>query len=470
MNKTNSVLARKRQEKEQEEAAHDQFIKQQLNDVWFNAREGVHLVRKGEVIVPDKGYLKALEYPLSRLIRTKKEIRQCINELDAQIKHERSVQYHGPVAGQKTGTWLECSGSRWLVTSSPKYIEPVKGGWPNLRKLIETLLPEPIAQAALYSWCKTQYLALQRGRHSPCPILIFAGDADDGKTLLLSLLTDLRGGRFTNPIGAWSGEGPAWTDHLLGCECLNIDDSVPLKNYQSRQNLATKVKEVIFAGSVTIDKRNNTSFTIEPRPLWSVVMAVNANSDSIKTVPALDGADMADKAVVLRTHRADILYREQGDSAAEARYKAYADELAAFAYWLAKEFRLPAELPKGCFLGRSGALVYRDPLAMTDLHRASPAGTFEEVILQIGRAEYSPTNFETNDKEGFRGEFSTAFVLSHCRTFYERDRRIPESAITAGIYLGQIANRPDSCIEDAGKDRNGSKIWRFRPGAFEGEP
>ena len=466
MNKTNSVLAQKRREKEQQEAAHDQFIKQQLNDVWFNAREGVHLVRKGDVIVPDKGYLKGLEYPLAGYFRTQKEMRGCINQLDAQIKHERSVQYHGPVAGQKTGTWLECSSSRWLVTSSPQYIEPVAGEGPNLRRLIETLLPEPIARDALYSWCKTQYQAIKTGRHSQCPILIFAGDAGDGKTLLLSLITTLRGGREINPIKAWSGEGPAWSDHLLGSECLNIDDSVALKNYQARQNLATKVKEAIFANSVTIDKRNNTSFTINPRPAWGVAMAVNANSDSIKTVPALDGADMADKAVVLRTHRAEILYREEGDHAAEKRYKAYADELAAFADWLLNRWSQPDSLPSGCVVGRSGTLVYRDPEALTELHRATPAGLFEEVIRELCERSFIKQNILADELASLERPISTATILNLARTFFERDRRIPEAVQTAGKFLSQIAARPDACIEEAGKNRNHSKLWRFKPEAL----
>ena len=51
-------------------------------------------------------------------------------------------------------------------------------------------------------------------------------------------------------------------------------------------------------------------------------MAVNATSDAIKTIPALEGDDMNGKAVVSRTRRADILYREQGDSSASKRWKA----------------------------------------------------------------------------------------------------------------------------------------------------
>lgn len=452
--KKKSTLSQKRQQNLANDQAIEDFRQKQINEVWYDARTGVHLVHNGDIINIDRGYLKGLQHPLSKLIRSKGEIRKFIDDIDAEIKSERSIQYHGPIAGQRTGDWLECCGSKWLVTSSPQLIEPKAGQWPHLEKLLETLLPSKVARDVLYSWCKTQYKAITTKTHSQCPILIFAGDTADGKTLLLKLLTTLRGGREINPIKAWSGEGPAWSDHLLGCECLNIDDSVALKNYQSRQNLATKIKEVIFASTVTIDKRNNTSFTVDPRPVWGVAMAVNANSDSIKTVPALDGNDMRDKAIVLRTHRAEVLYRDQGDSAADKRWKAYVDELPHFLDYLLNDWKKPEKLQSGCSLGRSGALIYRDPDAMTELHRASPAGLFEEVLREIAEF-YHLKNPSPEPK-------TTAKILEIAKNEFERDRRIPEAAQTAGKYLTQIAARPDAPVEEAGINRNHSKLWRIK--------
>ena len=453
--KKNSALTEKRRKNLARDQAIEDFRQKQINEVWFDARSGVHLVRKGDIIVTDRGYLKGLQHPLSKLIRSTGKIRKMIDGIDAEIKSERSIQYHGPVAGQRTGDWLECGGSKWLVTASPKLTEPSAGEWPHLKKLLETLLPSKVARDVLYSWCKTQYKAISLQTHSQCPVLILAGDTADGKTLFLKLLTTLRGGREINPIKAWSGEGPAWNDHLLGCECLNIDDSVALKNYQSRQNLATKIKEAIFASAVTIDKRNNTSFTVDPRPVWGVAMAVNANSDSIKTVPALDGDDMRDKAIVLRTHRADVLYRDQGDSAANKRWKTYVDELPHFVDYLLNDWKMPEKLQSDCSCSRSGALIYRDPEAMTDLHRASPAGLFEEVLRELADS-YQLKNPSSDP-------LTTAKILEISKEKFERDRRIPEAAQTAGKYLTQIAARPDAPIKEAGKNRNHSKLWIFQP-------
>jgi hypothetical protein len=460
--KKSTALASKQAVKNQNVAALQAFIAQQLIDVWFDARNAVHLVKSGDQVVLNKGYLKSLEHPLKSWIKDRSIIRNTINDLDAEIKHTRFIQYHGPVAGRKTGDLVKCGGFDWLVTSSPNLIEPSAGKYPNLKRLIETLLPEYEAQIATYSWLKIQMQAIRSGRHSKCPMLILAGDTDDGKSLFLRLMTILRGGREINPMKAWNGESANWTDHLIGAECLNIDDSGAQKDYRSRENLSAKFKEAIYADSVTIDKRHTTAFTLEPRPVWGVVMAVNAESNAIKVVPALDGADMKDKAIVLRTQRAEILNRDGGDEFADKRMQTYLDELPAFLYWLLNSFKLPAVLPQGCVTSRSGAVIYRDPNAMKMLHRASPAGLLEDALLEYREKETkSPIGGQWN------GETNTAVEwmnkLRYNGVGFTGDRRVPENANTMGIYLKQIADRPDSCIEDAGPNRNGSKLWHLKP-------
>ena len=83
-----------------------------MQNTWFDAKSGVHLVRKGDVIVPDRGYLKALKHPMCKLTNNKGHMVEVISQLDAQIKYEKSIQYHGAIAGQCTGTLARCGGER----------------------------------------------------------------------------------------------------------------------------------------------------------------------------------------------------------------------------------------------------------------------------------------------------------------------------------------------------------------------
>jgi hypothetical protein len=445
-------LTHKKAKNDQKQKDLEAFIKKQLMDVRYNAREGVHLVRKGDQIVPDKGYLKGLEYPIKAWLNEPEEIRYEINALDARIKYECSIQYHGAIAGRKTNDIVSCNGIDWLVTSSPKFVEPVPGDWTHMKELVETLLPEEQAQLATYSWLKVQVHAIRSGMHSKCPMLILAGDANDGKSFFLRLITVLRGGREINPMKAWNGEGAAWTDHLIGAECLNIDDSGAQKDYRSRENFAAKFKETIYSDSITIDKRHTTSFTLDPRPVLGLVLALNANGNAIKVLPALDGDDMSDKAIVLRTQHAKILWREQGDEAAAQRMKTYLDELPAFMNWLLHEFKVPSKLPKGCETTRSGAVLYRNPEAMSLLHSVSPAGLLEEALDE---------HIESYGLQYVPDPMTSQSLLTTLGDWRDKDTRIPRTAQMLGIYLAQIAARPNSCVEVAGQ-RDNSKLWKLK--------
>ena len=447
-----TTLTQRKAKEDQNQKDLNAFMTNELQNVWFDARAGVHLVRKGDQIVPDKGYLKGLEHPLKMWLNESTKIRITINDLDARIKHERSIQFHGAIAGRRTNDIVSCNGIDWLVTSSPKLIEPVAGDWTHLKELVETLLREDQAQLATYSWLKVQVQAIRSGRHSKCPMLILAGDANDGKSFFLRLITVLRGGREINPMKAWNGEVAAWTDHLIGAECLNIDDSGAQKDYRSRENFAAKFKEAIYSDSITVDKRHTTSFTLDPRPVLGLVLALNANGNAIRVLPALDGDDMSDKAIVLRTQHAKILWREQGDEAAALRMKTYLDELPAFMNWLLHEFKVPSELPKGCETTRSGAVLYRNPEAMSLLHSASPAGLLEEVLND---------HIETHGLLFVTKPMTSQSLLTILSDWHPKDTRIPSTAQMLGIYLGQIARRPNSCVELSGQQDN-SKLWRLK--------
>lgn len=448
-----SKLSLKRKGKKEKKKRISAFQKEVIQNSWFNSAKGYHLTRTNNRIEPNRGFIVGLEHPLRKMGMSIRDARSLIKEIDAEIKYTRRVQFDGAFAGQCVGDIVRCGESKWLVTSSPKLVEPTEGEWPHLKRLFETLIVNDIARHAAYSWIKIQWDAIKNKRHSSCPVLILAGDAADGKTMLMKLLTTLRGGRETNPIQAWSGEGPSWNDHLVGCECLNIDDSVAPKNYKARQKLATKIKEAIYAGSVTIDKRNHDSFTLTPQPVWGVSIAVNATSDSIKTIPAIDGDDMDGKVIIIRTHKAEILMRDQGDSASKERWDTYESELPHFLNWLLHEWQLPDNLPEECRKSRSGALVYRDPEAMTELHRSAPAGEFEEVLILLRGQDHFASQT--------RNSVTTAQLLKEARDYLPSDDRIPRTTQVAGIYLGQIAKRADGCIECVG-ERDHSKLWSFR--------
>ena len=325
---------------------------------------------------------------------------------------------------------------------------------------METLLPEPAAHLSMCSWLKVQMNAIMTGVHSKSPMMVLAGDVNDGKSFFMNLTTILRGGRDINPIALWSGRSAPWSDQLLGKECLNIDDSAAEKSYSSREQLGTRLKEAIFSDSVTIEKRHTTSFTPKPRPVWGVMMTVNSNQQSLRVVPALDEPGMDDKVILLRAEHADIYMRDAHDEGATERMNAYTAELPAFMHWLLNDFQLPESLPEGCGLTRSGVVLYRDNFVMRELHYESAPGRLEELIRQYLELN---SDSETLLKEPFKvSDFIGKLAdFSHGTGNYN-DRRIPASHSLAGRYFGIIARREDSCVMEAGTDRNGTKLWLLR--------
>jgi hypothetical protein len=92
---------------------------------------------------------------------------------------------------------------------------------------------------------------------------------------------------------------------------------------------------------------------------------------------------------------------------------------------------------------------------MSELHRAGPAGLFEEVLLELRDGDYFA--------QQTRNPMTTAELLSEARSYCgDRDWRVPQSTQVAGMYLAQIAKRSDGCIECAGENRHHSKLWVFK--------
>ena len=183
---------------------------------------------------------------------------------------------------------------------------------------------------------------------------------------------------------------------------------------------------------------------------------------------------MKDKVVILRTHKGDIYLREQGDAANQKRLDAYKAELPAFAYWLQKEFCVPKELPVGCSPARSGALIYRDQEAIKILHDESPAGQLEDLLREFIEYIYSTKQYDdsimmytsrTIGESEFNKPVKTAKIRNYIKSYdrYRHDTRLPSTTQMMGIYMKQIADREGSCVDVAGKDRNGVALWQLLP-------
>src|SRR6516164_7466456 len=80
------------------------------------------------------------------------------------IVQEHPVRYAGPLAGRKTGL-IKTEEGLVLVTESYRLIEPKRGDWSFIRKMLEGRLGEDVDH--LYAWLKLCYENLRDGQLVP---------------------------------------------------------------------------------------------------------------------------------------------------------------------------------------------------------------------------------------------------------------------------------------------------------------
>ncbi len=436
----------------------DRYFRRIERFIHYDQQRGEYLVQMGTRINVDKGIKQRLSARLARL--GGKDIARRVNAFLAKAILNNSVTDHGAIAGMRTGKIIDSDEGCWLVTSQADLIEPQKGNWDTLGRLIETLLGDT-QTLVFHEWVRTQLRAVRTGAHVQAPILSLVGDAADGKSLLTQLIVEALGGRRADPLKAWSGNGPSWTDHLLKAECLVIDDANHRDDQRGRNTLASEFKRCIYSGPVQVDKRFTTSFTV--RPVWNVMMVCNVDSDSIRVLPDPDKEDFADKIILLRTAKAYILYRDQDDAMIMQRWDAYVCEIPAYLHYLLNDFAHPDELPPGVSTVRGG-LVYHNPEALDQWRAASPEG---DLAAQI---EDYVEGFPEGCIPG------SDITTQRVREILQRDSynpSLPKNAVL-GRQLSRLAKQPDSYVcRSLKKARNGACLWTLcrpeeRPDTSEG--
>jgi hypothetical protein len=116
------------------------------------------LARKNFWIPDRRGeWIEVTESSLRRHLKASGISPECgrndlVSELDAalnDIQLDCSVAYAGPLAGHRKGI-SESLGNRILITSSPKIVEPKRGDFPLITKLLENLFVDEVCDQRPY--------------------------------------------------------------------------------------------------------------------------------------------------------------------------------------------------------------------------------------------------------------------------------------------------------------------------------
>lgn len=302
------------------------------------------------------------------------------------IELDRAVDWVGGLAGYQRGI-LNQYGRKLLVTDQPDMIEACAGEWPLICSIIDQAFPAEDARSVFLGWLKGGVEAIRKHTHQPAPMLVMAGAANAGKSLLAHIIKTAMGGRAANPMTAWTGKLP-WNDDLLRSELLLIDDSVASTDPRARKAFGSYFKESIYAGDVAINTRRKSSISI--RPVWRVMVCCNETPENLSVIPPLEeGID--DKIILLKvcpvkTPMLAVTVDQRNAFAAALRA-----ELPAFLAHL-EEFVIPTHLTDS----RSGITAWQDQELLDAVREISPEKRMENLLsLCIHKGHFSLARGET---------------------------------------------------------------------------
>ena len=215
------------------------------------------------------------------------------------IRSEQYVPFVGEVAGHQMGVHT-FNGDKFLVTKGPTIIEARPGDAGFVRDFAVKLLggsDQPQYRSFL-AWLQRARRAVLSGKRDQLPALVVAGDAGDGKSLLLEIVKLSLGGRSASAYKYLSGQ-TRFNSDLARAELLTVDDDAVAKGRLARTQFAQFIKATLFATSVSVEGKGTNS--IQCAPVQALMIAVNSDPPHhLRVLPELDKT-VADKIILLKT-------------------------------------------------------------------------------------------------------------------------------------------------------------------------
>ena len=374
-----------------------------------------------------------------------------------------NVGWSGSLAGYKAG-FYETGGSRILVTSSPRIIEPAEGDWAMLRGIIEGLLGDRDREQLpyVYAWMKIAYEALRAGLKQPGQVFVMCGPHGCGKSLLQQLITLMLGGRVARPFQVMTG-GTAFNADLFGAEHLAVEDEQPSTDIRARRAFGSQIKNV----TVNVDQRFHQKHrdAIVLQPFWRMSVSINDESENVQILPPIDDS-LEDKMMIFRAVR-HVMPMPTGTAAERAAFWArLVSELPAMLKWLT-EMEIPADLR----CERFGVRHYHHPEIMRLLNEVAPE---VRLLVLIDATFFSPpAEGSVFSRSAPRGpivqtaEEIESGLTGNNSNYSHEARRLLGWSNSCGTYLGRLAKiRPDRVQAERTAE---SRLWRIFPPAATAE-
>jgi hypothetical protein len=231
-------------------------------------------------------------------------IKYKLAEFLSAVRETHRVSWVGELAGHSPGP-ITLNGMPCLITHGPNLISPCKGDPSPVYKIVESLLgcaPEQLD----YFWAVFQRAVrlCYEGRYEPLQILFFAGDPDDGKTLLATeILSACLGGRRTDATSYFIG-GTHFNADLARCELWIVDDMGDAKGFD-RLVYNNNLKKAAADPDVRVEAKGVDAINVSHLFHLVVVLFNLEGRGGSHLAPTLS-EDNKGKYQLFRTQRADL--------------------------------------------------------------------------------------------------------------------------------------------------------------------
>lgn len=373
---------------------------------------------------------------------TKKEGKdEHIDDFIVTLQQKSDVTLGIPLAGYPIGVHEICN-ERVLVTKEANYIRPRAGEWPNLRRIIDTLLPEQ--QPYLYGWLKCALLALRAGPpFRPGQLMAIAGPSDCGKSFLQNMFTLIFGGRCADPFEFMMGE-THFCSELFYAEHLIIEDKAASSNIADRVHFGSRIKTILVNETQKFHRKLSEPLTVSP--FWRGSLTLNDDPESLLVMPPIK-EDLVDKIILLKASRADFPVKDDDLVKRRAFWEACVAELPAFV-----SFLLAWKVPEHQKDKRFGVRAWQHPDLLELLAELAPESSLLALIDEL-----LPFDIDQNDFVGSSAKLHSLLIE---KDKLHRVEKIVKTPVWLGVYLSRLAKNFKNRVIVENR-HSGKASWRI---------
>ena len=253
--------------------------------------------------------------------------------LFAKTYKENVVDMVTPIGGLAIGIH-DIGGNKVLVPREQRRIEPEKGEWECVKKLMTGMLG-----AEQFEWYKGWLQTWLRGFYSykfvPGQVLICIGETASGKTLLKSIHNHIFDGGG-QPLKYMTG-GTGFNGELCQVCSLHIDDKLNDLGANGKKKLKAECKELAVAGEWRFEFKNRTAFSASP--VQRLTIFCNETEDSVSVIPDIDESTR-NKISILRCKRSKMPMPARTEAERSAFWKQLKSEIPAYLFHIMEEHKI----------------------------------------------------------------------------------------------------------------------------------